>query len=156
MHPNARLLRDFYAALDAHEGERMAACYADDVAFSDPVFPLLRGDQARAMWRMLCERGRDLRVTVSRIEADDATGSAHWEASYTFSATGRVVHNRIEARFVFRDGLIVTHTDDFDLWRWSGMALGPRGRLLGWLPAVQDAVRRRAAAALEAWMVRRG
>jgi ketosteroid isomerase-like protein len=156
MHPNARLLRDFYAALDAHQGERMAACYADDVAFSDPVFPLLRGDQARAMWRMLCERGRDLRVTARRIEADDATGSAAWDADYTFSATGRVVHNRIEARFVFRDGLIVTHTDDFDLWRWAGMALGLKGRLLGWLPPVQDAVRRQAAAALEAWMVRRG
>ena len=156
MHPNAQLIHDFYAAFDAHDAVRMAACYAEDVTFSDPVFPRLRGDQARAMWRMLCERGQDLRVVVSRVEAGDTTGSAHWDADYTFSATGRPVHNRIDARFAFRDGRIVEHTDAFDLWRWAGMALGLKGRLLGWLPPVQAAIRRQADASLRAFMKRRG
>jgi hypothetical protein len=40
----------------------MVACYAPDVEFSDPVFPRLRGEEARAMWRMPVERGQDLRV----------------------------------------------------------------------------------------------
>ena len=35
----------------------MADCYHPDVHFSDPVFPSLKGDEARGMWRMLCERG---------------------------------------------------------------------------------------------------
>ena len=39
-------------------------------------------------------------------------------ATYTFSATGRTVVNRIRARFDFRDGKIVRHVDSFDLWRW--------------------------------------
>ena len=155
-HPNARLVERFYQALDAHDADRLVACYAPDVAFSDPVFPDLRGDQARAMWRMLCERGRDLRVVVSGIEADDARGRAHWDASYTFSATGRPVLNRIDARFTFRDGLIATHADRFDLWRWAGMALGARGRVLGWAPPVQAAIRRQAAASLRAFMARPG
>jgi len=105
---------------------------------------------------MLCERGQDLRVVVSRVEAGDTTGSAHWDADYTFSATGRPVHNRIDARFAFRDGRIVEHTDAFDLWRWAGMALGLKGRLLGWLPPVQAAIRRQADASLRAFMKRRG
>jgi ketosteroid isomerase-like protein len=156
MHPNAQLISDFYAALDAHDATRMAACYAEDVAFSDPVFPRLRGDEARAMWRMLCERGRDLRVAASQIEAGDASGSAHWVADYTFSATGRPVRNRIDARFVFRDGRIVEHTDAFDLWRWAGMALGLKGSLLGWLPQVQASIRRKADASLRAFIEKRG
>jgi ketosteroid isomerase-like protein len=156
MHPNARLIHDFYESFDAHDAGRMVACYAPDAVFSDPVFPLLRGDQARAMWRMLCERGQDLRVTASRVEADDARGSAHWEADYTFSATGQTVHNVIEASFVFRGGKVVAHTDAFDLWRWSGMALGWKGRLLGWLPPVQASVRRRADASLRAFMAKGG
>lgn len=156
MHPNARLISAFYAALDAHDAGRMSACYAEDVAFSDPVFPRLRGDEARAMWRMLCERGKDLRVAASRIEAGDASGSAHWVADYSFSATGRPVCNRIDARFVFRDGKIVEHTDAFDLWRWAGMALGLKGSLLGWLPPVQASIRRQADASLRAFMKRAG
>jgi ketosteroid isomerase-like protein len=154
MHPNARLIEEFYAAFDAHDAERMLACYAPDVRFSDPVFPGLRGEEVRAMWRMLCARGRDLRVRASLVEADDATGSAHWDADYTFSVTGRPVHNRIDARFRFRDGLIVEHLDDFDPWRWAGMALGAKGRLLGWLPPVQRSIRRQADAGLRAWMAR--
>ena len=156
MHPNAQLLHEFYQALDAHDAGRMIACYAPDVEFSDPVFPRLRGDEARAMWRMLCDRGKDLRVAASRVEADDARGSAHWDADYTFSTTGRLVHNRIDASFAFRDGKIVRHADAFDLWRWAGMALGVKGRLLGWLPPVQAAVRRQADASLRAFMKKRG
>ena len=126
----------------------MVAGYAAEVRFSDPVFPALRGDQARAMWRMLCARGKDLRIEFGEVRAGDHTGSAHWEAWYTFSATGRPVHNVIEARFTFANGLITTHTDSFDLYRWSRQALGVKGTLLGWTPLVQGAIRRQAATAL--------
>ena len=156
MHPNASLLHEFYGAFAAHDAGRMVACYAPDVEFSDPVFPLLRGDEVRAMWRMLCERGKDLRVSVSRVEADDLRGGAHWDADYTFSATVRPVHNRVEARFTFREGKITAHRDAFDLWRWAGMALGARGRLLGWLPPVQASIRRQADASLRAYVKKRG
>ena len=134
----------------------MNACYAPDVVFSDPVFPGLRGDEARAMWQMLCERGKDLALTFDQIKADDRTGSAHWEATYTFSGSGRRVHNVIDAAFEFQAGRIVRHTDSFDLWKWAGMALGPRGQWLGWLPPVQAAIRRNARRGLEAFMKKRG
>ncbi len=58
----------------------MAACYAPDARFSDPVFDLA-GGEVGAMWSMLCERGRDLRVEWRDVRADDASGAAHWEAA---------------------------------------------------------------------------
>jgi ketosteroid isomerase-like protein len=119
----------------------MIACYAPDATFSDPVFQALDAAGVAAMWQMLCSRGKDLGVVASDIDADAATGRAHWVASYTFSATGRHVENRIDARFTFRDGRIVRHEDRFDLWRWLRQALGVKGALLGWLPAVQRATR---------------
>jgi ketosteroid isomerase-like protein len=152
MHPNARSIQDFYAALGRCDAETMVALYAPEVQFSDPVFPALAGEEARGMWRMLCARARDLSVEASGIEADDTQGKARWEARYTFSKTGRQVLNRISARFEFRDGKIVRHQDTFDLWAWAGMALGPKGRLLGWLPPVQAAIRREAAAGLRAFL----
>jgi len=149
---NAALIERFYAALHRHDADAMIACYAPDATFSDPVFPLLNARELRTMWRMLCARGKDLRVAVSKVEADDAgAGSAHWVATYTYSATGRHVVNRIDASFRFRGSLIARHVDRFDLWRWAGMALGAKGTLLGWLPPVQSAIRAQAAKALEAY-----
>lgn len=142
------LIDRLYTAMNAHDGEAMAACYHPDAHFSDPVFPDLRGPEVGRMWRMLCRRGKDLRVEHSRVVADATSGSAHWEAWYTFSATGRKVHNVIDASFRFSDDLIVDHRDDFDLWRWSRMALGPVGWILGWSPIVRNRVRAQAAEGL--------
>lgn len=137
-----------YQAFAARDHETMARCYAADARFSDPVFTDLRGTQVAAMWRMLCQRATDLRITYSDVSADGNSGAAHWEAWYTYSATGRSVHNVIEATFTFRDGLIATHRDHFDLYRWTRQALGTTGLLLGWTPVLRGAVRRKAALAL--------
>lgn len=145
-------IRAFYEAFGRRDHAAMAACYAPGATFSDPVFPDLRGQRIAAMWRMLCERGTDLRLRADAITADAGHGSARWEAWYTFAATGRPVHNIIHARFEFRDGLILRHRDSFDLYRWARQALGLRGVLLGWAPPVQAAIRRQAARALDTFM----
>ena len=156
MERQAELIRGFYASFQRRDHAAMGACYAPDATFSDPVFPDLRGPAVAAMWRMLCERGVDLRVEASGIEADAARGSAHWEAWYSFSATGRPVHNIIQASFRFRDGLIQQHTDSFDLYRWARQALGVKGILLGWTPPVQRAIRAQAARALDGFIRKHG
>lgn len=130
----------------------MGACYAPDVRFSDPVFPDLRGDRARAMWAMLCERGKDLRLEFSNVISDGVSGAAHLDAWYTFTTTRRPVHNIIDATFTFRGGLIATHIDRFDLYRWTRQALGVKGLLLGWTPLVQGAVRTQGAKGLDRWI----
>jgi hypothetical protein len=129
----------------------MASCYAANARFEDPAFGELRGAEIGAMWAMLCEKAKDFRLEYADMDANDAQGHARWEAHYTFSATGRSVHNRISARFRFEDGLIVDHQDRFDLWRWSAQALGPVGLLLGWSPLVKGKVRKQALAGLNAW-----
>jgi ketosteroid isomerase-like protein len=156
MHPNAELIQSFYKAFQKRDAAAMAACYAPDVLFSDPVFQDLRGDRARAMWQMLCERGKDLELEFSGVEANDQVGRADWQAWYTFSGTGRSVHNRITARFEIADGKIKIHRDTFNLWAWSSQALGLKGRLLGWAPPVQSAIRKQAAKSLDDYMVKRG
>lgn len=154
LHPNAQLLERFYKAFDRHDAATMAACYAPNVRFHDPVFLDLEGARACAMWKMLCERGKDLRVEVSGIEADDTKGRAHWDATYTFGLTGRKVLNRIDATFEFKDGKIAVHRDEFDLYAWMRMALGPKGALLGWLPPVQGAVRKQARKGLDEFLAK--
>ena len=148
-HPNAETIQRFYEAFQTRDAGGMAACYHRDIHFTDEVFTNLRGPQAGAMWRMLCERAPDLRIECTDVEADDRSGRARWEAWYTFTATGRKVHNVIEARFEFRNGKMVRHRDTFDFWRWARQALGPTGVLLGWTPFIKRRVRREAARNLE-------
>jgi ketosteroid isomerase-like protein len=148
------LIERFYGAFAQRDGAAMAACYAPDVHFSDPVFTDLHGPEAGAMWRMLTERGTDLRVELLEHSAQGDGGSAHWRAHYTFSQTGRSVVNDARATLRFGDGLIVDHVDDFDFHRWARQALGPSGLLLGWTPLLRSAVRRKARAGLDEFMGR--
>ncbi len=146
--PNVRVIERFYQAFAARDGATMAACYAPDVRFSDPVFPDLRGERAGAMWRMITDGPGDVRVELLSHDADATSGTAHWRASYTFTETGRAVVNDIHATYEFADGLIVRHQDRFSFHRWARQALGPVGLLLGWTPLLRAAVRRKAAARL--------
>lgn len=119
----------------------MQACYHDEVVFNDPVFSSLRGKKAKAMWHMLVTAGKDLTITYNHIVADHQKGSCRLEAKYYFSRTGRKVHNIIHANFIFKDEKIIQHTDTFNLWRWSRMALGATGLVLGWTPFVRSKIR---------------
>lgn len=152
MTANEQLIQKFYASFQQRDAEGMAVCYHEEVEFSDAVFTHLQGTRANAMWRMLCERGKDLAINVSDIRADEHIGTAHWEARYTFSQTGKQVHNKIDASFQFKDGKIIKHEDTFDLWRWARMALGLKGLLFGWLPSVQAQIRREANKSLESFI----
>ncbi|MEO5772116.1 MAG: nuclear transport factor 2 family protein [Burkholderiaceae bacterium] len=158
---NNALIRKFYAAFAALDGQTMQACYAPFASFEDPVFTLQGREAIGGMWRMLCDttrsKGLDAwKLEASAISAEASIGRAHWEAHYRFSATGRLVHNIIDAEFGFKDALIVSHHDRFDFWRWSRQALGPAGLLLGWTPMLQGKVRRTAAANLKAFMHKAG
>lgn len=147
-----KLLYGLYAAFHKRDHETMKACYHSDAEFSDPVFTHLKGIQIGAMWHMLCEAGKDLQIQVKHIAVKGDKGECVWEATYTFSATGNNVHNIIYSSFRFKDGLIVWQLDRFNFYRWSGMALGPAGIFLGWLPYLRNKVRKNAARNLAAFM----
>lgn len=151
---NAALIERFYAAFDRRDHRAMAASYAPAARFSDPVFQHLTGPQIGTMWRMLCERATDLRVECGPVRTEGDIVRVEWQAWYTYSATGRPVHNRISASLTVDQGLIRRHDDAFDLYRWARQALGLKGLVLGWAPPAQKAIRRQASRSLEAFAAR--
>ena len=131
----------------------MGSCYHKDVVFNDPAFKNLSHDQVKAMWEMLIERSNGvLTIDFHSVLGDNEMAQCTWEAEYLFSKTGNEVHNIIHATMRFKDGLIVEHTDQFDFWRWSGMALGLPGKLLGWTPYLKSKVRKMAMSSLHKYM----
>lgn len=125
------VINSFYTAFKQLDSSTMIACYHDDIVFTDPAFGTLKGTKAKAMWQMLCKNAIELTVSFNEVEANHAKGSAHWEARYIFRTTGRKVHNKIDAEFEFKDGLIIKHTDSFNLHTWARQAMGFKGLLLG-------------------------
>ena len=128
------IIEKFYQALEILDAEGMIEYYHNEIKFEDPAFGVLRGEKAKNMWRMLCnnQKGKDFKVKSSDIGFINQKGKAHWEAYYTFSKTGRKVHNIVNAEFEFKDGKIINHIDKFNLYRWSKQASGFNGFLFGW------------------------
>ena len=129
---NVELIIKFYTAFKDHDAESMAECYHEDVVFEDPAFGELKGSHASNMWRMLLRRADGMELEFSDVQADETTGSAHWEPKYKFN--GRPVHNKIDATFKFKDGKIIDHRDKFDGYAWAKQAFGFLGTLVGWTP----------------------
>ena len=130
----------------------MQACYHRDAIFNDAAFRDLTSTEVKAMWEMLLTSATDLRIEFRDVQSHGNMGSCHWEAWYTFSGTGRKVHNIINASFEFRDGKIYRHNDSFNFWRWSKQALGTPGFLLGWAPMLQSKVRNTSKQRLQKFM----
>jgi len=149
---NGELIEGFYAAFARHDGNAMAACYHPDARFSDPVFQDLSGAEPGSMWRMLTARSGDLKITLVEHEADEERGTAHWLADYTFTPTGRKVHNDVRAEFRFAEGLIAEHHDSFSFYAWARQALGPAGIALGWTPILRGKVQRQARSQLDEFL----
>ena len=55
---NEQLIHHFYESFSQNNANEMIACYHDKIEFSDPAFGLLKGDEAKNMWKMLIERGK--------------------------------------------------------------------------------------------------
>jgi len=153
MDANEQLIADFYTAFQKLDHKKMAACYSDDIVFFDPAFGLLRGDEVRNMWEMLCRNAKDFSLVFGNITAlDNEYYTCDWVATYTFSKTGRRVVNKIKAHMMIADGKIIEHSDGFSLHKWSMMALGFSGWLLGWNSFFQNKIKRQARRNLEKFM----
>ncbi|HYC40293.1 MAG TPA: nuclear transport factor 2 family protein [Chitinophagaceae bacterium] len=145
MDTNQQTIQVFYTAFQNRDHKTMSACYCEDIIFSDPVFGILKGDEVRYMWEMLCNHAIDLRLACSDIRGvDEEYYTCRWRASYTFSPTGRRVVNDAKAFMRLKNGVITEHSDAYRLSTWIGQALGWKGVMFGWTGFMKRSVQRNA------------
>lgn len=150
MNANHLLIQKFYTAFADADATKMCECYHSNIQFEDPAFGILKGNDACQMWKMLIEKSKgNIQIEFTDIQADESSGSARWTAIYYFSKTNRKVVNKVHAKFQFDDGLIVRHTDYFDIWSWSKQAFGFKGFLFGWTGFMQKEIQKQAIASLK-------
>jgi len=145
MNTNKELINRFYNAFQQLDHTGMNSCYRDDIVFFDPVFGLLRSDETKCMWEMLCKDAKDFFLSFDNIiELDDEYCTVDWVVTYTFSKTGRKVVNKVKANMRFANGKIIEHSDAFSLHQWSKQALGLTGELFGWNSFFQRKIKNQA------------
>lgn len=145
MNPNEQLIFKFYTAFAKADTKTMCECYHTNIQFQDPAFGILKDNDVCKMWNMLIDKSKgNIKIEFLDVKADDYSGTAKWIATYNFSKTNRKVVNVIYAQFQFKDNLIIRHTDNFDLWKWSKQALGFKGLLLGWTGFMQKQIQKQA------------
>jgi len=139
-------LTRFYEAFARRDGEAMAAMYAPEATFEDPVFQLAGPDIGK-MWIALTRSAKDFSVQFTVAKAGPGTGVVEWTARYLFGGKRPVV-NVIVSEIEMRDGLIVKQKDTFDFPRWAAQALGLPGLLFGRFEFLRRSVSKSAAARL--------
>lgn len=145
MNNNKQLIETFYTSFQQLNADKMNNCYAEDIVFFDPIFGLLRGEEANSMWEMLCENATNFSLSYSNIiELDEEYSTCDWVATYTFSGTGKTIVNKIKANMRFADGKIVEHSDAFSVHNWSKQAFGLVGVLFGWNSLFQNKIKNKA------------
>lgn len=152
MNTNEQLIHHFYTSFQQKNVQSMQDCYAENATFSDAVFRNLNAAEVKSMWAMLIKSGKDMRVEFKNIEENEKGVTAEWDAWYTFSKTGKKVHNHVIASFLIEDGKIVKHTDYFNFYRWASQALGLTGILLGWTGFLKNKIAATAKKNLEGFM----
>lgn len=156
MPDNKQIIEKFYNSFMKLDYMSMNSCYSDDIVFHDPVFLLLRGEEVKYMWEMLCTNARDFSLSFSDIELlDEEYATCWWTASYTFSKTGRRVTNHIKAFMKIRDGKITEHSDAFRLSTWATQAIGWKGALFGWMGWFQRRIQKNARKSLEKFIMQK-
>jgi len=109
MDTNKQVIEKFYNAFQKLDYQTMNSWYSDDIVFSDPAFGLLRGEEAKSMWEMLCKNAKDFSLTFSNIQLlDEEYATCNWIATYTFSKTGRKVVNKIKAFMKLKEGKLLS------------------------------------------------
>lgn len=145
MNTNKDVVNKFYSAFQRLDYKGMNNCYSEDIVFFDPVFEILKGDEARYMWEMLCKNAKDFSLTYGNImELDNEYCTCDWVATYTFSKTGKKVVNNVKANMKLDNGKIIEHSDAFSIHKWSRQALGLTGELFGWNSFFQRKIKNQA------------
>ncbi len=142
MEDNKQIVERFYTSFAKLDATAMNNCYSDDIVFFDPVFGLLKNEEAKSMWKMLCKNAKGFSLTHGNIVSlDDEYVTCDWVATYLFSATGKQVVNKVKANMRLQDGKIIEHSDAFSVHKWSKQAFGIIGVLLGWNSIFQNKIK---------------
>ena len=117
------VVRDFCAAWEARDQQRILDAFADDGVYHNmPMPPATGKDAIKGVLGMVLGPATDVRFEITHIVADGDTVLT--ERIDTFTIGGKTVTLPVMGTFELRDGKIAAWRDYFDLATWTKQANG--------------------------------
>ena len=131
----------FYDAFSAANIEVLKQLYDKKLIFNDNIFVNLDYNETISMWSSLLVGNKNMSIKYEIKKYSEKYVEVEWIADYLFTSTNRNVKNIILAKMEIDQGKIINHTDNFDFYKWSQMAFGITGVLIGWTSFFKNKVR---------------
>ncbi len=131
----------FYDAFSAANIDVLKQLYDKKLIFNDNIFVNLDYNETISMWSSLLVGNKNMSIKYEIKKYSEKYVEVEWIADYLFTSTNRNVKNIILAKMEIDQGKIINHTDNFDFYKWSQMAFGITGVLIGWTSFFKNKVR---------------
>jgi len=117
------IVRDFCAAWEARDQQRILDAFTDDAVYHNiPMQPATGKDAIKSLLAMILGPASDVKFEIKHISADGDTVLT--ERVDTFRMGDRAVALPVMGTFELRDGKIAAWRDYFDLATWTKQAGG--------------------------------
>ena len=131
----------FYDAFSVANIDVLKQLYDKKLIFNDNIFVNLDYNETISMWSSLLVGNKNMSIKYEIKKYSEKYVEVEWIADYLFTSTNRNVKNIILAKMEIDQGKIINHTDNFDFYKWSQMAFGITGVLIGWTSFFKNKVR---------------
>ena len=131
----------FYDAFSAANIDVLKQLYDKKLIFNDNIFVNLDYNETISMWSSLLVGNKNMSIKYEIKKYSEKYVEVEWIADYLFTSTNRNIKNIILAKMEIDQGKIINHTDNFDFYKWSQMAFGITGVLIGWTSFFKNKVR---------------
>lgn len=131
----------FYDAFSVANIDVLKQLYDKKLIFNDNIFVNLDYNETISMWSSLLVGNKNMSIKYEIKKYSEKYVEVEWIADYLFTSTNRNVKNIILAKMEIDQGKIINHKDNFDFYKWSQMAFGITGVLIGWTSFFKNKVR---------------
>jgi hypothetical protein len=135
-------IETYFDAFSKGDYRTMRSLCDPKITFNDPVYTSLQGKSVFALHHFMAERRICPTITIRSISEKGNRVKVKWTNEYEYATYKTHISIDVRSIFHFEHTSIISQTDQYNLWKWSKMALGFTGTYLGWTPMFRSTLRR--------------
>ena len=136
------LLSEFFNSFKERDFNKMKECYSSDIAYFDPIYNILKGNEILMMWKLRYAELNSFNLDWKNIlDAGDGYYTVEYSIRYNSSNTGKSIIENRKAYLRIIGNEITEHSDGFSMHALCKQEFGFSGWLIGWNRMYQNRIK---------------